>query len=116
MTLAIYLVVACPAAAALGAWRVRTVRTQLAVLIGTATLHSAATAALWCGTPPVRIGSLIAIDALGLLVLSLVSLLFLGASFYSVPYLLDGTHDAATAPQRFVLCLLAFLAAMSLVS
>jgi hydrogenase-4 component F len=116
MTLAIYLVVACPAAAALGAWRVRTVRTQLAVLIGTATLHSAATAALWCGTPPVRIGSLIAIDALGLLVLSLVSLLFLGASFYSVPYLLDGTHDAATAPQRFVPCLLAFLAAMSLVS
>jgi hydrogenase-4 component F len=116
MTWAMCLVVALPAVAALGAWRVRAVRAQLAVLIVTAAVHLASTVALWHGPLPARIGSLIGLDALGLLVLSLVSMLFLAASLYSVPYLLDGTHDEAAAPQRFVPCLLAFLAAMSLVS
>jgi hydrogenase-4 component F len=116
MTLAMCLLVALPAAAALGTWRVRTVRVQLAVLIGTAAVHLASTAALWRGPLPAHLGSLIGLDALGLLVVSLVSVLFLAAALYSVPYLLEGTHDEAAAPQRFVPCLLAFLAAMSLVS
>jgi hydrogenase-4 component F len=116
MTLAICLVFGVPAAAALGAWGVRAVRVQLTMLIATAAVHLASIAALWCGVLPVRVGRLIGLDALGLLVLSLVSVLFLAASLYSVPYLLDGTHDEAAAPQRFVPCLLAFLAAMSLVT
>ncbi len=116
MTVIIGAVVGVPAVAALGAWGVRSVRVQLAVLIGTAVVHLGSTVALWFSAAPIESGSLIGIDALGLLVLSLVSLLFLAAALYSVPYLLDGTHEEATAPERFVPCLLAFLAAMSLVT
>jgi hydrogenase-4 component F len=116
MTVIIGVVVGVPAAAALGAWGVRSVRVQLAILIGTAAVHLGSTVALWCSAAPLHSGSLVGMDALGLLVLSLVSLLFLAAAFYSVPYLLDGTHEEATAPERFVPCLLAFLAAMSLVT
>jgi hydrogenase-4 component F len=116
MTVIIGAVVGVPAVAALGAWGVRSVRAQLAVLIGTTVVHLGSTAALWCSAAPMHSGSLIGMDALGLLVLSLVSLLFLAAALYSVPYLLDGTHEEPTAPERFVPCLLAFLAAMSLVT
>ncbi len=116
MTVIIGAVVGVPAVAALGAWGVRSVRVQLAVLIGTAAVHLGSTVALWCSAAPMHSGSLIGMDALGLLVLSLVSLLFLAAALYSVPYLLDGTHEEAAAPERFVPCLLAFLAAMSLVT
>ena len=116
MTLAILLVVGAPTIAALAAWRLRPVPLQLGVLIGTAMLHLVSTASLWRSDLPATSAGLIGMDALGLLVLSLVSLLFFAASVYSVPYLLDGTHDEAAAPQRFVPCLLAFLAAMSLVT
>jgi hydrogenase-4 component F len=116
MTLALCLVVGLPAAAGLSAWRLHAVRAQLVVLVVSAAMHLAATVALWQSNLDGHDGNLIGIDALGLLVLSLVSVLFLAASLYSVPYLLDGTHDQAAAPQRFVPCLLAFLAAMSLVS
>ncbi len=115
MSAAIWLVVGCPAVAAVAAWRLRTIRAQLAVLMAAAAVHLAATAALWGAALPLQIGTLVGMDALGLLVLSLASLLFLAASLYSIPYLLDGTHDAAANPRRFVPCLLAFLAAMSLV-
>ena len=116
MTVIIGMVVGFPAAAALGAWGVRSVRGQLAILIGTTAVHLGSTVALWRSAAPMDSGSFVGIDALGLLVLSLVSLLFLAAALYSVPYLLEGTHDEATAPERFVPCLLAFLAAMSLVT
>jgi hydrogenase-4 component F len=94
----------------------REVRVQLGVLIGTAVVHLLSTAVLWGEGATVGAAGLIGLDALGLLVLSLVSILFLAAAIYSVPYLRDGTHDQAAAPQRFVSCLLAFLAAMSLVT
>jgi hydrogenase-4 component F len=116
MTLTLLLVVGAPAVAALAAWHLRPVRLQLGVLIGTATVHLVNTASLWRSDLPTNLAGLIGMDALGLLVLSLISLLFFAASVYSVPYLLDGTHDEAAAPQRFVPCLLAFLAAMSLVT
>ncbi len=116
MTVTIGAVVGVPAVAALGAWGVRSVRVQLAILIATTAVHLGSTVALWCSAAPMHGGSLFGMDALGLLVLSLVSLLFLAAALYSVPYLLDGTHEEATAPERFVPCLLAFLAAMSLVT
>jgi len=116
MSPAVVTVVALPALAALAAAFTGTVRVQLGILIGAATGHLLCTAVLWRDGSGPGAGGLIGLDALGLLVLSLVSLLFLAASIYSVPYLRDGTHDAAAAPQRFVPCLLAFLAAMSLVT
>src|SRR5437867_11878 len=99
MTLALCLVVACPAIAAVGAWGVRSLRAQLAVLLAVAAVHLASTAVLWRGHLPMHLGSLVGMDALALLVLSLVSVLFLSAALYCVPYLLEGTHDAAAAPQ-----------------
>ena len=116
MSPALVMVIAVPALAALAVAFTGAVRVQLGVLIGTAVVHLLSTAVLWrAGAAPTS-GGLIGLDALGLLVLSLVSLLFLAAAIYSVPYLRDGTHDEAAAPQRFVPCLLAFLAAMSLVT
>ena len=110
------MVIAIPALAALASTFTRAVRLQLGVLIGTAVVHLLCAAALWSDGAAAHTTGLIGLDALGLLVLSLVSLLFLAAAIYSVPYLRDGTHDEAAAPQRFVPCLLAFLAAMSLVT
>jgi len=115
MISASWFVFVIPATAALAAWRIRPVRLQLGVLIGTAVVHLLTTASLWRSRLPDTSG-MIGIDALGLLVLSLVALLFLAASVYSVSYLLDGTHDDAAAPERFVPCMLAFLASMSLVT
>jgi hydrogenase-4 component F len=116
MSPALVTVIALPALAALAATFMRAVQLQLGVLICTAVLHLLCTAVLWSTGAAGPQTGLIGLDALGLLVLSLVSLLFLAAAIYSVPYLRDGTHDEAAAPQRFVPCLLAFLAAMSLVT
>ena len=116
MNSGLVLIIVLPALAALVATFLRAVPVQLGVLIGTALLHLLCTATLWSTGAAVPTAGLIGLDALGLLVLSLVSLLFFAAAIYSVPYLRDGTHDEAAAPQRFVPCLLAFLAAMSLVT
>ncbi len=116
MNPAVVMVIAVPALAALAATFVREIRVQLGVLIATAVVHLLSTAVLWRDGASAPATGLIGLDALGLLVLSLVSILFLAAAIYSVPYLRDGTHDEAAAPQRFTPCLLAFLAAMSLVT
>jgi hydrogenase-4 component F len=116
MNPAVVMVVAVPALVAVAAAFTGAVHLQLGALIGVALVHLLSTMALWRYGTAAGIGGLIGLDALGLLVLSLVSLLFLAASIYSVPYLRDGTHDEAAAPRRFVPCLLAFLAAMSLVT
>jgi hydrogenase-4 component F len=63
-----------------------------------------------------NLGTLLQLDVLGLIFLSITSALFLLVSVYTVPYILEGTHDTQSAPHRFVPCLLGFLAAMSLVS
>lgn len=114
------LIVSIPVLGALWTWRMHSIRWQLGVLIGVATLHFICTVSLWWEALPITVAGsmsdLIGIDALGLLILSLVALLFLAAAVYSVPYLLDGTHDEVVAPQRFVPCMLAFLATMSLVT
>ena len=116
MSAGLLIVVGVPALAAALAAGMRSVRLQLPVLIAAALAHLGVTAALWHAGTRAPASGLIGLDALGLLVLSLVSILFLAAAVYSVPYLRDGTHDEAAAPQRFVPCLLAFLAAMSMVT
>ncbi len=114
MTLA-FLVVA-PAVLGLVALAIRSVRVALAILLGTAAAHLLTVASLWTGTAAPGPGALLRIDVMGLLFLSIASLLFFAASLYTVPYLLQGTHDAQAAPRRFVPCLLWFLAAMTLVT
>ncbi len=116
MSAAILAVVCVPGVAAIAAALVRAVRVQFALVVGTALVQLALTAALWRANAPGGMDGLIGLDALGLLILSLVVVLFLAVSVYSWRYVVDATHDAAAAPQRFAPCLLAFLAAMSLVT
>src|SRR5439155_317138 len=88
----------------------------LAILLGVSVLHLAVTAGLWTAAARLPAGTLLGLDALGLLFLSTTSVVFFAAALYSVPYLLHGTHDASLPPHRFVAYLLWFLSAMSLVT
>jgi hydrogenase-4 component F len=114
MTLA-FLILA-PVVLGLLALTIENVRVDLGILLGTAILHVLLTAFLWFGTPGTEWGTLLKLDVMGLLFLSITSVLFLAASLYTVPYILHRTHDEQAAPRRFVPCLLWFLAAMTLVT
>lgn len=86
-------------------------------LLSTAVGHALLVGSMWVrGTSDATLGPLFAVDPLGLIVLSLSSLLFLVAAFSAVPYLLHATRDPKAAPRVFVPCLLWFLAAMTVVA
>jgi len=108
--------VVLPAATALLALALRGLRAGLAILLGVALLHAAGTAFLWRGEASKSFGTLLQLDVLGLIFLSITSALFLLVSLSTIPYILRGTHDPQAAPHRFAPCLLAFLAAMTLVA
>lgn len=114
--MALALLVLVPAVLGALAFAIRKVRLALVLLLGGASVHLAATGWLW--SLPVRTdsGSLLGLDLPGLVFLGITSVLFLGASIYSVPYLLGDTHDEPSGVDRFVPCLLWFLAAMTLVT
>jgi hydrogenase-4 component F len=114
--MALAFLVVAPAVFGLVALAVRNVRIGLAILLGTAGAHLLTVASLWAGAATSDPDALLRIDVTGLLFLSITSLLFLAASLYTVPYLLQGTHDQQAAPRRFVPCLLWFLSAMTLVT
>jgi hydrogenase-4 component F len=119
-SLSLALLAAAPAALGLAAFGLRRARIVLGILLAGAAAHLAAVCALWF--EPVRAaaapgaGALLALDPLGLLFLTLTSVIFLACSLYTVPYLLGGTHDQPAHPHRFVPSLLWFLAAMTLVT
>ncbi|MDP3939907.1 MAG: proton-conducting transporter membrane subunit [Deltaproteobacteria bacterium] len=112
----IALLVLLPAAAGFAAWLSRSVRAQLVLLLGAALGHVAVVGSLWLHLPLPTPGALLGLDALGLLVLTLASIIFLASALYSIPYLTEGTHDVPSSPLRYVPLLLAFLTAMSLVA
>jgi hydrogenase-4 component F len=102
-----------PAAAALLAWLDHSPRRRAALLIVTAALHLAGTLSLWARpAPPALLGWLRA-DPLGLLVLTVVSLLFSVIGLYAVGYLVT---ERPRGGRVFVACLLGFLATASLVA
>jgi len=107
------LLVLVPALAAAVAYLVPPVRVRLGILVGTAALHTTAVVGLWGGQAAPELDGWLAIDSLGLLVLSLVSVLFLVIAVYAVGFL-------RTQPPRggrvFVSGLLGFLAAATLVA
>ncbi len=114
--MALAFLVVAPAVLGLAALAIRSVRVGLAILLGVAAAHLLTVASLWAGAAEPGPNALLRIDVMGLLFLSITSLLFLAASLYTVPYLLQGTHDPQAAPRRFVPCLLWFLSAMTLVT
>ncbi len=83
------------------------------VLIGTAALHLALVALLWVGPGDQVLGGWLAEDALGRLILTLVSVIFLAVAHYAVGYLREVQPRGGRA---FASCLLGFLAAASLVT
>jgi hydrogenase-4 component F len=107
------LLILLPAAASGVAYLVRAARVRSVLLIGTALLHLVLVGSLWGNPMATALGGWLAIDPLGLLVLSVVSVLFLVIAVYAVGFL-------RTEPPRggrvFVTGLLAFLAAATLVA
>ena len=97
------------------------------LLVGTALVHAALTAACWRTTPFPALNGWLGLDAAGLLFLSITSGLFLVASVYAAGYLSQESNRHNTDPEEgllfdnapeavFIGCLLLFLAAMTLVT
>ncbi len=91
----------------------RAARWRMAVLIAAAAVHAALTLALWVTPPEPAIGGWLDADALGLVVLTLTSVLFLLTALYAAGYV---QRERPRGGRLFVGCLLAFLAAASLVA
>jgi hydrogenase-4 component F len=106
-------IVFVPALAAALAWSLPTRAMRGALLLIVALVHVVAVAALWWRGSSETLGGWLAADPLGLVVLSLVSVLFLVLAHYAVGYLRDETPRGGRA---FVSCLLTFLAAASVVA
>lgn len=107
------LLVLVPLLAAALAYLLPGTQSRAALLIGTAVLHSAGVGSLWWHPLGGANGAWLMADDLGLVVLSVVSVLFLATSFYAAAYMRAETPRGGRA---FVSCLLAFLAATSLVA
>lgn len=107
------LLVLVPALAAALAYLVPSMRVRLGILVGTAALHLGEVLRLWAGPVAPELSGWLAIDSLGLLVLSLVSVLFLVIAVYAVGFL---RAEPPRGGRVFVSGLLGFLAAATLVA
>lgn len=97
----------------LGVPAVRGRRVPVALLAVVAAAHLALVTSLWIAPAPGALGGWLAADPLGITVLTLTSLLFLVTVVYTVGYL---RHEKPRSGRVFAGCLLAFLAAASVVS
>jgi hydrogenase-4 component F len=89
-----------------------TARQRVSWLLGTAGIHLGLAASLWLRPVGPALGGWLAADPLGLVVLSLVSVLFFVLASYAVGYL---RVENPRGGRLFVSCLLGFLGAASLV-
>lgn len=117
-----------PAIAGLVAMALRPNWLRRALLLMTAVAHSALVATCWTHRPAPVVDGWMAIDAVGLLFLSITSLLFLATAVYAAGYLTRESHPArhhndenelpfVNFPEAvFTGCLLLFLATMTLVT
>ena len=95
------------------AWLSPEPRHRNALLLGTAAMHTGGMAYLWRHPGLTAVGGWLAVDALGLMVLAVLSLLFLTVSGYTLGFL---RLDRPRGGPLFVTCLLGFLAAATLVT
>jgi hydrogenase-4 component F len=123
----IFALLLLPGLAGLFAFALPSPKARRALLVLTAAAHAALTGACWKTTPTPALHGWLALDAAGLLFLTITSALFLAAAIYAAGYLAreSGRHTTDTeegflfdnAPEAvFVGCLLLFLAAMTLVT
>jgi hydrogenase-4 component F len=112
---ALLLLVVVPSVAGLIALGIKSVRVDLAILLGVCVSHLALTIGFWFW-PASPLGALLSLDLPGQLFLTLTSVLFFVVALYAIPYVLHATHDPQAAPHLFVPCLLWFLASMTLVT
>lgn len=108
--------VAAPALGAGGAYLLRDLRARLAVLIGVALLHTALVGFVWARPDASALDGWLVADAFGEVVLTLVSILFLAIAFYAAGYLREPSVRRPRGGRAVVSCLLAFLAAATLVT
>jgi hydrogenase-4 component F len=102
-----------PAAMALLAYALRVAAWRSALLVATAAAHTLLVLRLWMLSEASALGGWLAAEPMGLVVLSLVSLLFLAVAHYSVGYV---RRERVPGGRAFASCMLAFLAAASLVA
>lgn len=108
--------VAAPTLLGLLALLARDLRIGLGAMLAASVLHLGLTSALWFGAPTGAAGTVLGLDVVGLLFLTMTSVLFFFVALYTIPYIAKGTHDPQASPRRFVPTLLLFLAAMTLVA
>ncbi|MBF0522176.1 MAG: hydrogenase [Candidatus Omnitrophica bacterium] len=87
-------------------------RLRVRILCAVSLVHAMIVASFWKVNPPSEINGFLMLDAIGLIVLSIVSFLFLSVSVYMVGYF----HHEQRRTRTFVACLLLLLSTMTLVS
>jgi len=102
-----------PLLSGLLAWLSPRPRARNLLLLGTAVLHAGGTGYLWRHQHLAALDGWLAVDALGLMVLSVLSVLFLAVAGYAVGFL---RLDRPRGGSLFITCLLAFLSAATLVA
>jgi hydrogenase-4 component F len=123
----LFAIILIPALAGLMSFMIRRNDVRRVILIVTAVAHSVFSGAMWFWRPDPALDGWLQLDALGLLFLSVVSVLFTIASVYAVYYLF--TEPSGVRPDFeesvffvnvpeaiFVGCLLLFLSTMTLVT
>jgi len=84
-------------------------RSRKRMLVFTALLHSGCVFSFWMFKPSTSWNGFLGLDALGLLVLSVISVLFLMVSFYLMGYFKDESELSRKVFIGFLLCFLSFM-------
>ena len=88
-------------------------RAKVFLLMMTALFHLSCVVSFWKETPQAQWQNYLSLDVLGLLVLSIISVLFTAVSFYLIAYF---KREESRSIHIFVACLLVFLSTMTLIT
>ena len=105
-----------PAFGAAVAYALRGAPARSIVLVGTALLHALLVGLVWLRPGLSAASGWLVADSLGLVVLTLITILFLAVAHYAVGYLREAGTRHARGGRAFVSCMLAFLGAATLVA